>query len=272
MAQQCRRIQPNQLLISSSCLLLHFKRSRQDVHVDDEYIVSAEEAAAILGISGKTLRHRLRDERPSGARQFPPQHGGYWFLKRSYAEQLAAQRGRSVPWTASSSGSRTALLPRIVADEEMTNRRLNAEVEIAHRVWSEWIPFQNALRVAPRFPGVYMCRIAKETERGPVYIGMAGERKGNGLRGRLAIYASGKGAASGLGEHAFDRALEDPKWLQARLDEALAGTPMRATAAARSAIDHAGLEVKWQTVETRAEAMMLEIELIREHRAGLWNR
>lgn len=37
---------------------------------------------------------------------------------------------------------------------------------------------------------------------------MTGERKGNGLRGRLAIYASGKGASSGLGEHAFDRASE----------------------------------------------------------------
>jgi hypothetical protein len=101
---------------------------------------------------------------------------------------------------------------------------------------------------------------------------MAGERKGNALRGRLSIYASGKGAASGLGEHAFDRAFANPKWLQARLDEALAGSPMPAKAAARSAIDHAGLEVRWQTVETRVEALQLECELIREHRTGLWNR
>ncbi|NUU32649.1 hypothetical protein HNO80_13720 [Arthrobacter sp. C9C5] len=101
---------------------------------------------------------------------------------------------------------------------------------------------------------------------------MAGERKGNGLRGRLAIYASGKGAASGLGEHAFDRALEDSKWLQARLDEALSGTAMRATKAARSALDNAGLEVRWKTVETRVEALELEMELIREYRSGLWNR
>lgn len=246
----------------------------------DNFPVSAEEAAAILGISGKTLRQRLRDERPPGARQFPSRHGGNWFLTRNYVEQLAAQRGRSVPWTASSSGSRTAAPLRAVVEasrrdvvnESMTDRRLPATVGRPHRVWSEWIPFGDALKAAPRFPGVYMVRTAQAPQRGPVYIGMAGERKGNGLRGRLAIYASGKGAASGLGEHAFDRALEDPKWLQARLDEALAGTPMRATAAARSAIDHAGLEVKWQTVETRAEAIQLEIELIREYRAGLWNR
>lgn len=101
---------------------------------------------------------------------------------------------------------------------------------------------------------------------------MAGERKGNGLRGRLAIYASGKGASSGLGEHAFDRVLEDPKWLQARLDEAHAGRSMRATAAARSAIDHAGLEVRRQTVETRAQALQLEAQLISEYRSQLWNR
>lgn len=117
-----------------------------------------------------------------------------------------------------------------------------------------------------------MVRIAELPHRGPVYIGMAGERKGNGLRGRLAIYASGKGASSGLGEHAFDRALEDPKWLQARLDEAHAGRSMRATAAARSAIDHAGLEVRWQTVETRAQALQLEAQLISEYRSQLWNR
>ncbi|TPV48657.1 hypothetical protein FJ661_18025 [Pseudarthrobacter phenanthrenivorans] len=117
-----------------------------------------------------------------------------------------------------------------------------------------------------------MFRIAAEPHRGPVYIGMAGERKGNGLRGRLAIYASGKGSGSGLGEHAFDRALEDPKWLQARLDEALAGTPMRAKAAARSAIDHAGLEVRWRTVETSEEALQLEAQLINEYRNQLWNR
>lgn len=237
----------------------------------NDYIVSAEEAAVILGISGKTLRRRLRTERPPGARQFPPQHRGNWFLTPGYVEQLAAQRGRAVPWTASSPVPRTAPRPSAMKGETRKGP-FTAAVEVPHRVWSDWTPFQNAFRAAPRFPGVYMCRIANKPESGPVYIGMAGERKGNGLRGRLAIYASGKGAASGLGEHAFDRALEDPKWLQARLDEAIAGTPMRATAAARSAIDHAGLEVRWQTVETKVEAVKLELQLIREHRSGLWNR
>jgi len=151
------------------------------------------------------------------------------------------------------------------------DHRLSA-TETGHRVWSEWVPFNLALALAPLFPGVYMFRKADEPEAGPVYIGMAGERKGTGVRGRLSIYANGRGATSGLGEHAMDRALPDPAWLQARMDEALAGRPMRATMAARSAIDHAHLEVRWQTVSTRAEALMLEAQLIARHPGRLWNR
>lgn len=245
---------------------------RQDVLVDD-FVISAEEAAVIVGINPKTLRQRLRDERPPGARQIPPQHGGNWFLRPSYVEQLAAQRGRRIPKPLAPPADPPipTHLPKV--ERPRVRRALDpAVVKPTHGTWSEWIPFDDALRIAPRLPGVYMFRIAAEPQRGPVYIGMAGERKGNGLRGRLAIYASGKGAGSGLGEHAFDRALEDPKWLQARLDEALEGRPMRAKAAARSAIDHAGLEVRWQTVETRGLALQLEAQLITEHRAQLWNR
>lgn len=236
----------------------------------DDYAVSAEVAAAILGMSAKTLRQKLRDERPAGARQFPPQKGGNWFLQQSYVEQLAQNRGRILTPKKESPARRPS--PAVPEKAVPRGRQAPSPAHLPHRVWSEWIPFQDALAVAPRFPGVYVCRLAREPERGPVYIGMAGERKGNGLRGRLAIYASGKGAASGLGEHAFDRALEDPKWLQARLDEALSGTAMRATKAARSALDNAGLEVRWKTVETRVEALELEMELIREYRSGLWNR
>lgn len=237
----------------------------------DDYSVSAEEAAAILGISAKTLRQRLRNERPVGARQIPAQHGGNWFLRPSYVEQLSAQCGRRIPPALSSDRLTPTHLPAV--DKHGSKPALAHEVTQApHGTWSEWIPFDEALRVAPRFPGVYMLRIAAEAHRGPVYIGIAGERKGNGLRGRLAIYASGKGAGSGLGEHAFDRALEDPTWLRARLDEALAGYPMRAKAAARSAIDHAGLEVRWQTFETRAQALKVEAQLISEYRHQLWNR
>lgn len=239
----------------------------------DDFIISAEEAAAIIGMNPKTLRQRLRDERPTGARQIPPQHGGNWFLRPSYVEQLAAQRGRRIPKLLAPPAvpPNPTHLPTV---ERPSVRPANARAVVnpIHGTWSEWIPFDDALKVAPRFPGVYMFRIAEEPQRGPVYVGMAGERKGNGLRGRLAIYASGKGAGSGLGEHAFDRALEDPEWLQARLDEALAGRSMRAKAAARSAIDHAGLEVRWQTVETRAQALQLEAQLISEYRSQLWNR
>ena len=237
----------------------------------DDYIISAEEAAAIIGMNPKTLRQKLRDERPTGARQFPPQHGGNWFLRPSYVEQLAARRGRRIP-NQSAPHSVPPSPSHLPTVEESSGRTAPARAKPAYGAWSEWIPFGDALKVAPGFPGVYMFRIAAEPHRGPVYIGMAGERKGDGLRGRLAIYASGKGAGSGLGEHAFDRALEDPKWLQARLDEALAGTPMRAKAAARSAIDHAGLEVRWQTVQTRAQALQLEAQLISEFRRQLWNR
>jgi hypothetical protein len=242
----------------------------------DDFIISAEEAAANIGINPKTLRQRLRDERPPGARQFPPQHGGNWFLKPSYVQQLAAQRGRRIPKQLAPPA--VPPVPTHLPTVEYPSSLRAAPVRAAanpnptHGTWSEWIPFDDARKVAPRFPGVYMFRIAEEPQRGPVYIGMAGERKGNGLRGRLDIYASGKGAGSGLGEHAFDRALEDPKWLQARLDEALTGRPMRAKAAARSAIDHAGLEVRWQTVETRAHDLQLEAELISEYRPQLWNR
>lgn len=48
------------------------------------------------------------------------------------------------------------------------------------------VPFHSVMMVAPRTPGVYMMRLSAEPELGPVYIGMAGERKGNGLRGRAA--------------------------------------------------------------------------------------
>jgi hypothetical protein len=119
---------------------------------------------------------------------------------------------------------------------------------------------------------VYVFRIADEPETGAVYIGMTGKRKGKGLRGRLSIYARGRCGTSGLGEHAMDRALADPAWLQARLIDALDGRPMRATLAAWSAIDRARLEVRWQTVPTKAEAVALEAQLIAECPSALWNR
>jgi hypothetical protein len=44
-------------------------------------------------------------------------------------------------------------------------------------------------------PGVYL---AREGQDGPiVYVGMAGELRGEGIRGRLNVYSSGKGVVSG---------------------------------------------------------------------------
>src|SRR4051812_48519295 len=82
--------------------------------------------------------------------------------------------------------------------------------------WSGWVPMTEAVAAAALTPGVYM---AREGPAGPVvYVGMAGERRGKGIRGRLGVYNSGKGMVSGLGEAAMDRALADPACLRARLD------------------------------------------------------
>jgi hypothetical protein len=94
--------------------------------------------------------------------------------------------------------------------------------------WSPWMPFSEARAAAPRQPGVYL---AREGLDGPiVYAGMAGERRGQGIRGRLNVYGSGKALASGLGEAVMDRALADVHWLRERLDDVEQGRPLRAKA------------------------------------------
>lgn len=87
---------------------------------------------------------------------------------------------------------------------------------------------------------------------------MAGERRGQGLRGRLTVYSRGKAAVSGLGEAAMDRALADPEWVAARLTELTAGQPRRTKDWARAALDRAELHVCWATTGNRAEAEALE--------------
>lgn len=230
----------------------------------NDYNITANDAADILGITGLELRNQLRAERPSGAVQIPARKNGRWYLASWYLEQLAAEYGRRVILERHAPKAHTRSLAAV-------NNQLPA-TDTGHRVWSEWVAFNLALPLAPLFPGVYMFRRVDEPETGPVYIGMAGQRSGKGIRGRLSIYASGRGATSGLGEHAMDRAMADPVWLQARLDEALAGRAMRATMTVRSAIDHARLEVRWQTVPTRAEALVIEEQLIATYSRGLWNR
>lgn len=82
--------------------------------------------------------------------------------------------------------------------------------------WSLWLPFVEAAAAAPRLPGVYMTKDSAQV----VYVGMAAERRGQGIRGRLTVYRRGRAAVSGLGEAAMDRALRDPDWLPAKASTA----------------------------------------------------
>ncbi len=246
--------------------------------------LTAEQAAERLGMTGKALRSWLRAHRPDGAVQVPPQKNGSWYLGEELVTALEA--GNRV--SKQTPNARTATPPdaaplqpstrppqpdQSVISEPNTTETVEAPAGSGDRAleWSAWVPFGDVMAVAPRSPGVYMMRLAADPERGPVYIGMAGERKGNGVRGRLAIYFSGQGAASGLGGHAFDRALADPVWVEERLREAREGRSERAKKAARSAIDHLGLEVRWTLVSSRAEALLLESQLIGQYRDQLWN-
>lgn len=248
----------------------------------NEYSISAEDAAERLGKQGKSLRAWLRAHRPEGAIQIPPQKNGRWWLTEKLVATLEPGEVPSSAVSQEGSASVTERTQERDDSDEMTvggtqvtssaADTQSTDGDIRALEWSEWVPFHAVMTLAPRTPGVYMMRLSEEPERGPVYIGMAGERKGNGIRGRLAIYFSGKGAASGLGEHAFDRALADPAWVEERLVEAHEGRSMRATKAARSAIDHLGLEVRWTCVPTRAEALHVESELVQEYKQQLWNR
>ncbi|RZS43034.1 hypothetical protein EV193_10210 [Herbihabitans rhizosphaerae] len=136
--------------------------------------------------------------------------------------------------------------------------------------WSAWCPFDQACLEATRAPGVYMARTGSD---GPiVYVGMAGKRKGKGIRGRLYIYSSGKAAVSGLGEAAFNRALADPKWVRERLALLESGEVHSAKQWARAAIDHLDLYVRWTSTGDRANALALERAVITAmHGLPLWN-
>jgi hypothetical protein len=141
--------------------------------------------------------------------------------------------------------------------------------------WSPWLPFETARVVAPREPGVYLLR-----EPGTAVIrcaGLAGERAGGGrpqgLRGRLAVYWTGKGAVSGFGEAALDRALADPDWIEQQLDDLRQRGPKRAKDWARDAVLRLGLEVSWTVCADRGDAAFLEDQVVSRLRShGLWNR
>lgn len=158
---------------------------------------------------------------------------------------------------------------QLIDDEGITDlafQRLEALGE-----WSDWVPFAEALDAAPRLPGVYMAR--EGASGAVVYIGMAGERNGKGLRGRLSVYSSGKALASGLGEAVFDRALADPDWLRQRVEDLEVGRPARAKEWGRLAFQRAGLEVRWAVVADKSAAVALERSCLDALSASpLWNR
>jgi hypothetical protein len=137
--------------------------------------------------------------------------------------------------------------------------------------WSAWVPLAAARATAPTLPGVYL---AREGADGPiVYVGMAGERRGEGIRGRLTVRSTGKGMVSGLGEAAMDRALADPAWLRERLVEVEQGRPLRATAWARAALARADLHVRWTVTPDRPSALALERAVLDTlDDLELWNR
>lgn len=141
--------------------------------------------------------------------------------------------------------------------------------------WSAWTPFETAVPAAPREPGVYLFR---EAETGILrYVGMAGERAGSGrpqgLYGRLAVYRSGKGAVSGFGEAALDRALADADWLEGQLVALRQRGPSRAKAWARDAVVRLAPEASWAVCADREDARFLETQVeLRLRPFGLWNR
>lgn len=102
---------------------------------------------------------------------------------------------------------------------------------------------------------------------------MAGERRGQGIRGRLTVYSRGRGAVSGLGEAAMDRALPDAVWLRARLEAVEVGETSRTRAWATAAIARADLHVRWAVTATADEARRTERAVLDAlAQAKLWNR
>lgn len=135
-------------------------------------------------------------------------------------------------------------------------------------VWSDWVPLATCLTQVPRLPGVYLIGL----DRTPIYAGYSAERRGKGLWERLGVYLSGKGAVSGFGEAAFDRALADQSWVMDRLRRAESGGPDRAKSWAAAAVRRLPFQVCWATTADGATAKALERQVIAALRPALWNR
>lgn len=126
-----------------------------------------------------------------------------------------------------------------------------------------------AVKSATTSPGVYLARVDGEI----AYVGMAGERRGQGVRGRLTVYARGRGAVSGLGEAALDRALADESWLAARLDDLRRDGPVRAKEWAVAAMSRRPIEVCWAAADSTEQARVWEQQVLTDlEDVELWNR
>lgn len=141
--------------------------------------------------------------------------------------------------------------------------------------WSPWVPMEMAMTGAPKEPGVYLLR---EALTGIVrHVGMAGNRAGSGrpqgLRGRLSAYRGGKGAVSGFGEAALDRALADEQWVESQLEHLRRRGPQRTRDWVRDAVARLDLEVSLATCADREDAAYLERQVLALlGTTGLWTR
>jgi hypothetical protein len=151
--------------------------------------------------------------------------------------------------------------------------RTGLDVVLPLASWSAWTPFLTAAKIAPVLPGVYLARSGAD---GPlVYVGHAGERSASqpGIRGRLGIYARGKGAVSGLGEAVLDRALAEPAFVLSRLTLVEEGAGGRAKDWATAAMTWADVHLAWAVATNKAAAHALEQQLLDALRShDLWNR
>lgn len=142
-------------------------------------------------------------------------------------------------------------------------------LQLAGLNWSAWHSLEQAARSATTSPGVYAARSDGQL----VYIGMAGERRGQGVRGRLQVYLRGRGAVSGLGEAALDRGLADPAWVAQRLTDLLTGGATRSKDWAVAALHRVQLELCWAAAPDGVTARDWELKALQElEDVALWNR
>lgn len=226
-------------------------------------VIRAPAAAERLGIDPKLLRRKLRFGEIAGY-----QIGTTWFVYLSALEDKDAIASSLPRQTITRNGAEISDLSGRIF--HVPDERPSALTYESMADWTPWVPFSDARLSIPRMPGVYIARVAGGDI---VYVGMAAERRGNGMRGRLAIYATGKGGTSGLGEGALDLALADPNWMKERLSDAERGQPLRAKELAKAAVERANLELCWTTAADGPAANELELRVIRSFSGQfLWNR